>query len=81
MGQINKKEEKKVESTSSRGSKIGISIIAVLAFSLCAVAGTYRLKKSAEIKLWQKSLTVYSEKLEQENKLAIQTSLKQPEEK
>ena len=68
MGQINKGEEKKMEATSFRGNRIGISITAVAALSLVTAAGTYRLKKTAEIKKWQKALTVDSVQLENENK-------------
>ena len=52
---------------SSRGNRTGISIITVLVLSLCSAAGTYRLKKTAEIKRWQKEMAVYSIQLENEN--------------
>ena len=59
-----------MEPTSFHGSKAVISITAVLAISVCAVVGTYRLKKSAQIKHWQKAMTLYSLELEKENQLA-----------
>ena len=71
MGQIKKKEEVKMDSTLFHGNKIGLAAIIILALSFCTAAGTYRLKKSAEIRLWEKSLVVYSAQLEQENQCAI----------
>ena len=56
-----------MELTSFHGNKAGISIIAILVLSLCSAAGTYRLKKTAEIRRWQKTLTAYSVQLENEN--------------
>ena len=58
-----------MEQTSFHGSKIVLSITGLLALTLLTVVGTYRLKKSAEIKRWEKALTLYSLELEQENKL------------
>ena len=60
-----------MEGTSFRGNKFGITVFFVLALSLCSVAGTYRLKKIAEIKKWEKNYDLYSQKLESENKDAI----------
>lgn len=58
-------------STSFHGNKVGIASIIILALSFCTAAGTYRLKKSAEIRLWEKSLVIYSSQLEQENQSEI----------
>lgn len=52
---------------SSHGNKAGIAIIGFFVLSLCSAAGTYRLKKTAEINRWQKALQVYSLELENEN--------------
>ena len=52
---------------SSHGNKSGIAIISLLVLSLCSAAGTYRLKKTAEINRWQKEMQVYSLELEKEN--------------
>ncbi len=60
-----------MDSTLFHGNKIGLASIVILALSFCTAVGTYRLKKSAEIKLWEKSLIVYSAQLEQENQAAI----------
>ena len=70
MGQTKKKEEKQMEPTSFHGSKAVISIAAILAICVCTVVGTYRLKKSAQIRQWQKAHLSYSLKLENENRLA-----------
>ena len=59
-----------MEPISFHGSKAVISIAAILVLSICTVAGTYRLKKTAQIKQWQKALTSYSLELEKENQLA-----------
>lgn len=71
MGQIKKKEEVKMHSTLFHGNKVGIAAIIILALSFCTAAGTYRLKKSAEIRLWEKSLVNYSSQLEQKNQAEI----------
>ena len=52
---------------SSHGNKSGIAIIGLLVLSLCSAAGTYCLKKTAEINRWQKEMQVYSLELEKEN--------------
>ena len=59
-----------MEPTSFHGSKAFYSVAAAVAIVLCTVVGTYRLKKSAQLKHWQKAMTVYSLQLEQENQLA-----------
>ena len=59
-----------MEPTSFHGSKAVISIAAILAICVCTVAGTYRLKKSAQIRQWQKALAAYSVQLEKENQIA-----------
>ena len=59
-----------MEPTSFHGSKTFYSVAAAVAIVLCTVVGTYRLKKSAQLKHWQKAMTVYSLQLEQENQLA-----------
>ena len=53
------------------GNKIGLASIVILALSFCTAVGTYRLKKSAEIRLWEKSLANYSSQLEQKNQAEI----------
>ena len=73
MGQIKKKEETKMDSILSHGNKAGFGAIILLALSLCTAVGTYRLKKSSEIKLWEKTLAVYSEQLAKENQSAIRS--------
>ena len=60
-----------MDSTLFHGNKIGLASIVILALSFCTAVGTYRLKKSAEIKLWEKSLIVYSAQLKEENQAAI----------
>ncbi len=62
-----------MDSTLSHGNKAASTAIIILALSLSTLVGTYRLKKSAEIKLWKKSLTVYSAQLEKENQTAIRS--------
>ena len=71
MGQINKKEEKKVESISFHGNRAGISIIALLAVSLCTAAASFRLKETAQIKRWEKALSAYNLQLENENQAEL----------
>lgn len=56
-----------MEKISFPGSKLGVPLFFVLILTLCSIAGTYRLKKSAEIRLWEKSLASYTAKLEKEN--------------
>jgi hypothetical protein len=56
-----------MQKTSSRGNKFGISAVLILAVCISSLVGTYRLKKSAELALWKKSLAKYSAQLEQEN--------------
>jgi hypothetical protein len=60
-----------MDSTLFHGNKIGLASIVILALSFCTAVGTYRLKKSAEIKLWEKSLIVYSAQLKEKNQAAI----------
>ena len=57
-----------MEAILSRGNKVFVSLTAILALAVCSAVVTYRLKKSAQIKLWEKSLEAYSEKLEKEIK-------------
>ena len=59
-----------MDKTSFHGNKIYVSITAALALALCLAVGTYRLKKTAQLKLLQKKLAAYSFTLEQENQLA-----------
>lgn len=59
-----------MDKISFHGSKVCVSITAVLALSLCLAVGTYRLKKTAQLKLLEKELASYSFTLEQENQLA-----------
>ena len=63
-------EEKKMAKTSFPGSRIGVPLFFVLALSVCSAFSSYRLKKSAEIKRWEKNLTVYSANLSMENAAA-----------
>ena len=56
-----------MEAILSRGNKVFVTLTAILALAVCSAVVTYRLKKSAQIKLWEKSLEAYSEKLEKEN--------------
>ena len=60
-----------MDAISSPGNRIGISIIAVLAFSMCTAAATYRLKKTAEIKCLEKAMTAYAVQLEEENNAVL----------
>lgn len=60
-----------MEKTSFHGSKIGIPLFFVLVLSLCSAFGTYKLKKTTEIRLWEKNLAAYDAKLDSENKAAI----------
>ena len=53
--------------TSSPGNKIILPMTGILAITLCALVGAYRVKKTSEIKLWEKQLAVYSYQLESEN--------------
>ena len=51
-----------MELISSHGNRVGISIVGILVVCLCTAAGAYRLKKTAELKQWQKSIfEVYME--------------------
>ena len=59
-----------MEQISSHGSKGLFSVIAILALSVCTVFATYRLKKTAQIKLWEKEFIQYSKQLEAENQIA-----------
>ena len=59
-----------MEQISFRGSKALFSVIVILALSVCTVFATYRLKKTAQIKLWEKALVQYSNQLENENQIA-----------
>ena len=59
-----------METTAFHGSRLAFSIAGIIAVSLCAVAGTYRLKKSAQLKYWEKALASYSLQVENENHLA-----------
>ncbi len=59
-----------MEKTSFPGSRIGVPLFFVLALSVCSAFSSYRLKKSAEIKLWEKNLTTYSANLTMENTAA-----------
>lgn len=61
--------------TSFHGNKAGIFAVALLAISLCSVFAAFRLKKSAEIRLWEKSLVSYSAQLEAENQAAIKKEM------
>lgn len=47
------------------------SVVIVAAMALGTAVCTYRLKKTAEIKLWEKSLEAYSAQLQSENLAAI----------
>ena len=60
-----------MDSTSFHGNKVGMAAIIILALSLSTAAATYRLKKSAEIRLWEKSMTLYSSQLEEKNQAEI----------
>ncbi len=61
----------------SRGSKLALSMTGILVLTLSAAAGTYRLKKSAEIKRWEKELSAYSLQLKNENQLAKEKGLQE----
>jgi hypothetical protein len=47
------------------------SVVIVVAMALGTAVCSYRLKKTAEIRLWEKSLSDYSERLQNENLAAI----------
>ena len=64
-----------MERTSFRGNRMGITLICVLALSMSTAAGTYRLKKSAEIHRWEKTYELYSQTLEKENLEVIKGSV------
>ena len=68
-----------MEGISFHGNKIVWSITALLALALLTSLCSYRLKKTAELKLWEKKLSTYSLELEEENKIAKSDFL--PEEK
>ena len=70
-----------METTSFHGNKVCISVIALLILALCTAAATYRLKKTAEIKRWEKEMIAYSSQLESENLLAVKTAGHVQEEK
>ena len=59
-----------METTSFHGNRIPFSIAALLALTICTLAASYSLKKSAQMKYWDKVLSAYSRQLEQENQLA-----------
>ena len=67
-----------MEPISSHGNRLTVAMVALLVLALITTVGTYRLKKSAEIKRWQKELSSYSARLENENQIAKGTVL--PEE-
>ena len=52
------------------GSKITLFGAGLVVLALCTVVGTYRLKKVAEMKYWEKALATYSRDLEQNNRIA-----------
>ena len=58
---------------SSHGNKLAVSMSALVVLALITTVGTYRLKKSAEIKRWQKELSSYNVRLENENQMATGT--------
>ena len=64
-----------METTSFHGNKIPFSIAALLALTLCSLLASYSLKKSAQMKYWEKALTAYSLQLEEENQLAKNTAV------
>ena len=63
-----------MEKISYHGNKAVVSLMVILALAICSMAATYRLKKTAQIRLWEKSLAVYSERLEEENNSVINGS-------
>ena len=67
--QIKKKEEAQMEEISSRGNKVPFSMTALLVLAILSAAGSYRLKKTAQINRWEKELAAYSVVLEKENQL------------
>ena len=72
MVRTKQKEENKVEKISFRGNKFGLTFGFVLILSLCSAAGTYRLKKTSQIKRWEKASVIYTQTLEEENQQALQ---------
>ena len=54
----------------SSGNKLAFCVTGIVALALCTVVGTYRLKKVAELKHWEKELASYSKELEYDNKIA-----------
>ena len=55
----------------SHGNKTGITLIFVLALSFCSAVGMYRLKQTAEIRRWEKTLASYSVEVSQNNNIAV----------
>ena len=60
-----------MEEISFHGNKIGLMLFFVMALSVCSAVGTYRLKKTAELKHWEKALAAYSVELENENNAVV----------
>lgn len=60
-----------MEPISSRGNKVPLSMTVLLVLAILSAAGTYRLKKTAQINRWEKELASYSVMLETENQLVI----------
>ena len=58
-----------MEEISSRGNKVPFSMTALLVLAILSAAGSYRLKKTAQINRWEKELATYSIALEKENQL------------
>ena len=59
-----------MEKISFHGNKVVFAIAGLLLLAFLSALGTYRLKKSAEIRHWQKELTSYNLRLENENQVA-----------
>jgi hypothetical protein len=83
MAQTKQKVEKKEGTTLSHGNNQGInnggkmmcSVVVAAAITLGAGVSSYRLKKTAEMRLWQKTFTDYSALLEKENLAAVKETL------
>ena len=60
-----------MEPISSRGNKVPLSMTVLLVLAILSAAGTYRLKKTAQINRWEKELASYSVMLETENQVVI----------
>jgi len=65
---------------SSHGSKLALPLFFVLVLSLSSAVATYRLRKSAEIKRWEKTMELYSSRLREENQAAIKGIIAKSEE-